>query len=237
MRVAIVTVGDELLAGDTVNTNASWLCGRLDDRGVSVERVTTVPDRVADIARVVNEYNAEYDAVIVTGGLGPTHDDVTLEGVAAAFGREIETNPEALEWLTETEGYEADDLVAGTAALPAGAQLLRNETGVAPGAIVDTVYVLPGVPGEMKPMFESIADAFEGPQRYTEIVTVDDPESTLIDLFKALRDRFDVGVGSYPGEFVRVKLTGDSAAVVEEAAAWLRKRTTVVDDATSGRND
>ncbi len=81
MNVAVVTVGDELLAGRTTNTNATWLCERLVERGVSVERVTTVPDRIGDIARVVNEYRAEYDAVIVTGGLGPTHDDVTMEGV------------------------------------------------------------------------------------------------------------------------------------------------------------
>jgi len=86
MRVALVSVGDELLTGDTVNTNAAWLGRELSDRGVAVERTTVVPDRTADIARVVNEYHAEYDAVVVTGGLGPTHDDVTIEGVAAAFG-------------------------------------------------------------------------------------------------------------------------------------------------------
>ncbi|MFW6000537.1 MAG: molybdopterin-binding protein, partial [Halorubrum sp.] len=86
MNAAVVTVGDELLDGDTENTNATWLCDRLDARGVTVRRVTVVPDEVSQIARVVNEYHAEYDAVIVTGGLGPTHDDVTMEGVAAAFG-------------------------------------------------------------------------------------------------------------------------------------------------------
>ena len=84
MRVAIVTVGDELLVGDTVNTNAAWLGERLHERGVEVGRVAVLPDRVADIARVVNEFRAEFDAVIVTGGLGPTHDDLTMEGVAAA---------------------------------------------------------------------------------------------------------------------------------------------------------
>ncbi|MFC6737577.1 molybdopterin-binding protein, partial [Halolamina salina] len=119
MDAAIVTVGDELLTGDTENTNATWLCARLDDRGVDVERVTTVPDRVSDIARVVNEYHAEYGAVIVTGGLGPTHDDVTMEAVAAAFGRDVELHDEAVEWLREEGGYAAEDLVAGTAELPA----------------------------------------------------------------------------------------------------------------------
>ena len=92
MRVAVVTVGDELLSGDTANTNATWLCRRLTERGVEVERVLTVPDAVSDIAQVVNESLAAYDAVVVTGGLGPTHDDLTMEGVAAAVGREVEAN-------------------------------------------------------------------------------------------------------------------------------------------------
>jgi molybdenum cofactor synthesis domain-containing protein len=105
MHVALISVGDEILAGDTVNTNATWLGQRLAERGVDVERVTVVPDRVSEIASVVNEYRAAYDAVIVTGGLGPTHDDLTMEGVATALGREVEQNEEALAWLTEEGGY------------------------------------------------------------------------------------------------------------------------------------
>jgi len=97
MRVAIVSVGDELLAGDTVNTNAAWLGQRLDERGVTVARVTVVPDDVGAIAQVVNEYRAAYDAVLVTGGVGPTHDDVTMDGVAAAFGRDLAASDEVLE--------------------------------------------------------------------------------------------------------------------------------------------
>src|SRR6056297_2293630 len=124
MRVALVTVGDELLAGDTVNTNAAWLGSRLAERGATVERVTVVPDRLADIARVVNEYRAEHDAVVVTGGLGPTHDDVTMDGVAAAFGREVVKSEAALEWIETHGGYTREDLVEGTAEIPAGARML-----------------------------------------------------------------------------------------------------------------
>jgi molybdenum cofactor synthesis domain-containing protein len=144
MRVAIATVGDELLAGETENTNATWLCRRLAGRGVRVERVTTLPDRVADIARVVNEYHAEYDAVVVTGGLGPTHDDLTMEGVAAAFGRSLEEHPDVVEWFETHRGYTAADLAEGTTHLPRGARMLPNEEGVAPGAVVESVYVFPG---------------------------------------------------------------------------------------------
>ncbi|WP_136602330.1 competence/damage-inducible protein A [Salinigranum halophilum] len=230
MRVAVVTVGDELLAGDTVNTNATWLCERLTDRGVRVERVTTVPDRVADIARVVNEYRAEYDAVVITGGLGPTHDDVTMEGVAAAVGRTVEQHDEALEWLTTHGGYQAGDLVEGTTHLPSGARMLPNTEGVAPGAVVESVYVLPGVPTEMKAMFEAVEAEFSGERTYTEIVETPDPESSLIPVMDEVQAEFAVRVGSYPGESVRLKLSGTSEAEVGAAAEWLRERVSPMTD-------
>ncbi|WP_338741567.1 competence/damage-inducible protein A [Haloplanus salilacus] len=224
MRVAVVTVGDELLSGDTVDTNASWLCDRLDERGVSVERITTVPDRVADIARVVNEYRAEYDAVVVTGGVGPTHDDVTMEGVATAFGREVVHSEAAEEWLTDHGDYAAADLTEGTTHLPTGARLLPNPEGVAPGAALDRVYVLPGVPDEMKAMFEGIIEEFEGDRTHVEVVRTAEPESALIDRIEAVREEFDVTVGSYPGDDVRLKLTAADPETASAAAAWLRQR-------------
>jgi len=234
MDAAVVTVGDELLAGDTANTNATWLCRRLTARGASVERVVTVPDRIGDVARVVNECLVAYDAVVVTGGLGPTHDDLTMEGVAAAVGRGVERHEEAFEWLTGEGGYAADDLASGTATLPAGARFLPNEVGVAPGAVVEStdpdgeptgvVYVLPGVPEEMEAMFELVAGEFTGALVHTETVVAAEPESELVGRIDRLREEFDVSVGSYPGENVRLKLSGDDAGTVEAAADWLRRR-------------
>jgi molybdenum cofactor synthesis domain-containing protein len=224
MRVVVVTVGDELLSGDTVDTNASWLCDRLDERGVSVERITTVPDRVADIARVVNEYRAEYDAVIVTGGVGPTHDDVTMDGVAAAFGREMVPNDDAMAWIDEHGEYAVSDLTEGTTHLPAGARMLPNPAGVAPGAAVGSVYVMPGVPTEMKAMFETVIEEFEGEPTHVEEVRTSEPESALLDRIEAVRETFDVTVGSYPGEDVRLKLMAADAETAAAAAAWLRDR-------------
>ncbi|SDF94841.1 competence/damage-inducible protein A [Halorientalis regularis] len=224
MRVALVTVGDELLAGDTVNTNAAWLGERLTERGATVERVTVVPDRIGEIARVVNEYRAEYDAVVVTGGLGPTHDDVTMDGVAAAFGREVTRSEEALAWLEEYGGYSHEDLAEGTADIPAGAEMLPNREGVAPGCVLGSVYVLPGVPDEMKTMFEAVADRFSGERRHVETVEADEPESALLTRIRDVRDRFDVKVGSYPGETVEIKLESTDETEVREAAAWLADR-------------
>ncbi|WP_435318135.1 competence/damage-inducible protein A [Haloarchaeobius sp. TZWSO28] len=225
MQAAVVTVGDELLSGDTENTNATWLCRELTERGVSVERVFTIPDDIGDIAQIVNESYAAYDAVLVTGGLGPTHDDVTMEGVAAAFGRDVEKNEEAAAWLTEHGGYAAGDLVDGTTHLPVGSRVLHNEEGVAPGCVVESVYVFPGVPAEMKAMFAEVADEFTGEVQHVELVHAGEPESQLVDRFAELRERFeDVQVGSYPGDHVRVKLSGPDASVVTEAASWLRER-------------
>ena len=225
MHVAVVTVGNELLTGDTTNTNATWLCEQLTDRGVRVRRVTVVPDETAEIARVVNEYRAEYDAVIVTGGLGPTHDDVTMEAVAAACGRSVEQSEAVLEWLEEYGGYAREDLTEGTADVPTGARVLHNEVGVAPGCVIESIYVLPGVPDEMKAMFGTVAEEFSGPDRHVEVVPADEPESVLLDRLAELRETFpDVDVGSYPGELVRVKLSGTDRDAVREAAEWLETR-------------
>ena len=235
MQVALVTVGNELLSGDTTNTNATWLGRQLAARGATLQRVTVVPDHIDDIASVVAAYADTYDAVIVTGGLGPTHDDLTMEGVAAAFGRDVEENAEALSYLTERGGYSHEDLATGTAHLPTGAEPIHNEVGVAPGAIVETVYVLPGVPAEMKGMFTSVGDAFDGQQRYVRVLHADEPESALVDRLRRVEEEFGVSVGSYPGEGVRIKLTGTDADAIERASRWLGARIdgSLVDDGST----
>ncbi|QLC34164.1 competence/damage-inducible protein A [Halarchaeum sp. CBA1220] len=224
MDVAVLTVGDELLAGDTTNTNAAWLGRRLTERGATVRRTVVVPDDVAVIAADVRELAERYDAVIVTGGLGPTHDDVTMDGVAAAFEREMGEHPDALAWFDEHASYSRADLTEGTTHLPEGARLLPNDEGVAPGAVVENCYVLPGVPGEMKSMFERVAGEFAGETRHVEVVHAAEPESALVERIEGVRERFDVAVGSYPGDGVRLKVQGSDAATVREAAAWLRER-------------
>lgn len=224
MRVALITVGDEILSGDTVNTNAAWLGERLSESGATVSRMTVIPDDVGEIARVVNEYRAAYDAVIVTGGLGPTHDDVTMEAVAAAFGTELAADPAVEEWLVAEGGYSGDDLAPGTTHIPERAEMLRNPEGVAPGCTIGNVYVLPGVPTEMRAMFELIADDFGGEKRHREIVRAAEPESQLLDRIRQVQEKFDVSVGSYPGEHVRLRIQSTDEAAVEAAAAWLRER-------------
>ena len=222
--VAIVTVGNELLVGDTVNTNAAWLGQQLTKLGSRVERISVVPDDVEAIATEVNRYHTQFDAVIVTGGLGPTHDDVTMEGVSVALDRPLEEHPDAIEWLMTEGGYARDDLVVGTGELPRGAIALHNIVGVAPGAVVDSVYVLPGVPQEMKTMFETIQDDFLGDTYFVSELVTPQPESSLVEYLVAVQEQYDVGIGSYPGERVRIKVTGQNRVDVERAVAWLRER-------------
>ena len=112
---------------------------------------------------------------------------------------------------------------ADAADLPADARPLHNTVGVAPGCVVENIYVLPGVPDEMKAMFESVASEFDGQRRHVETVTLDEPESALVDRLRELETRFGVKVGSYPGENVRVKIQSTDRGAVEEAVAWLRE--------------
>ncbi len=220
MRAAVVNVGDEVLAGDTVNTNASWLCSRLAGRGVSVERVVVVPDDVAAVADEVRRLSDAYDAVVVTGGLGPTPDDVTAEGVARALDRGVDVTDETREAAAGYSGDVSDE----AAAVPAGACPIPNQEGVAPGFAVENVFVLPGVPSEMKAVFGEIEHEFEGDEVGVAYVHTEEPESQLVGRVKEARQRFGVKIGSYPGEDgVRLKLTGEEAAV-EDARVWLSER-------------
>jgi len=223
MQVALVTVGDEILAGETVNTNAAWLGRELTACGATVDRTAVVPDHVGEIAQVVSEFRAAYDAVIVTGGLGPTHDDVTLEAVAAAFGTDLAPDEAARAWLAGTD-YADEHLAPDTAHLPERGDFLPNPEGIAPGCVVGNVYALPGVPAEMKAMFAEIRDAFGGVTRHVEAVETTEPERYLLDRIETARDRFDVTVGSYPGETVRLRVRGEDSEAVAAAAGWLRER-------------
>ncbi|MDZ7850947.1 MAG: molybdopterin-binding protein [Halodesulfurarchaeum sp.] len=224
MDVGLLTVGDELLSGETENTNASWLARRLSDRGATLRRIVVVPDEEAAIVSTLEDLGERYDAVIVTGGLGPTHDDVTMEAVATAFDCSMRESPDAAEWIQNETEYELDDLVPGTTHLPDRAEFLPNPAGVAPGAHIENVYVLPGVPAEMREMFELIAPAFDGPASTTRVLTADRPERELVSDLKAANERFDVRIGSYPGEMVTIRIQGLDGEEVDAATAWLEAR-------------
>ena len=238
MDAAVVTVGDELLAGDTENTNATWLARELTERGVSVRRVVVVPDDVDAIAGAVGEYSDAYDAVVVTGGLGGTPDDVTMAGVAAAFDRDLEPDPVArenversVEWVRENRPGLSDFSVdvEAEASIPAGARPLLNGEGLSPGCVVENAYVLPGIPREMEAMFEQVGAAFAGDVESRTFYS-GEAEASLVSRLADARERFDVAVGCYPDREAghnRIKVSGEDPAAVDEATSWLRERVEV----------
>ncbi|UPV74643.1 molybdopterin-binding protein [Halorussus limi] len=241
MEVAILTVGDEVLAGDTENTNATWLASRLTDSGATVARILTVPDDRELVADTVREWADAFDAVVVTGGLGGTHDDVTADAIADAFDRDLVVEEAVREDVIASvaayrdanpEEVEAHDLeldVDAWASLPEGSRALINPEGLCPGCVLDNVYAFPGVPAEMRALFEQVAGEFGGDAVSTTLYTPQ-PEASLLDAVAGVRDRFDVTVGSYPAtdERNRLKVTGSDAETVDSAAAWLRERVEVV---------
>ena len=227
MDVALITVGDELLAGDTVNTNANWLAGELTERGVTVHRVLSLPDDRETIADHVTAYADAFDAVVVTGGIGGTPDDVTMEAVADAFGREMTVSALArssvAERLAAIERRVPDrDLqvdIDAEAALPEESRPLPNETGLAPGCVVENVYVLPGIPEELRAMFDAVADEFTGARQSQFLYTVE-AEANIVPALEAVIDEFDVTVGCYPDREAghnRLKVTGSDAEAVDAA--------------------
>ncbi|WP_331234719.1 competence/damage-inducible protein A [Natronorarus salvus] len=241
MQVAILTVGDEVLAGDIANTNAQWLASRITGGGSRVARILTVPDDRALIADTVSEWSAAFDAVILTGGLGGTHDDVTADALADAFGRELEVSPAVRRDVIETaaayreanpervEAYDLEIDVDAWAALPAGCRPLINPEGLCPGCVLENVYAFPGVPGEMRALYDLVAVEFAG-EAVTRTLYTPQPEGSMVEAVSEVRERFDVTVGSYPSTETenRVKLTGENEETVEEAARWLSNRIEVV---------
>lgn len=167
--VEVISVGNELLNGRTANTNLQWIGGRVYALGGWIRRAVTVPDLLEEIEAVVREsLSRRPDLIITTGGLGPTYDDRTLEGVARALNRKLMLNDEALLMIKERleelhkagyiESPEVDDVRKKMAYLPEGAKPLFNRVGTAPGVLIShegvSIVCLPGVPAEMKNMFD-----------------------------------------------------------------------------------
>ncbi|MFC7059404.1 competence/damage-inducible protein A [Halovenus salina] len=231
MQVALITVGDEVLSGDTVNTNANWLATRLSERGATVARILSVPDKRETITEHVTTYRERFDAAIVTGGIGGTPDDVTMEAVADAFDREMTVREEPLadvrQRLAEIEQRLPDmDInvdAESEAALPAGSRPLLNEEGLAPGCVLENVYVFPGIPEELEAMFEQVADEFTGDRRTRTLYTVE-PEANIVPRLEDVMATFDVTVGCYPDREAghnRLKIIATDDGELGGATEWL----------------
>ena len=236
VTASIVTIGNELLSGDTVNTNASWLAHELEELGVTVTLMASLPDEIDRIAAFVRTEAERADVVLVTGGLGGTPDDVTREAMAEAFEAPQGEVADLAERLRSR--FPADpEYAARWANLPAGARPLENPLGGAPGFVVGNVYVLPGLPAEMKAMFATFDSELATEQPITSWRrTYETTEARIVGVLEAMGDRYPgVLVGSYPkfhpdGATVEVVVKSSDPAALEAAVAWIEQ---ALEEATS----
>jgi len=191
----------------------------------------------------VTDWRGQFDAVIVGGGLGGTHDDITMDAVADAFGRDLvlesEVREDLIAHMADYEGVDPEDLdpaavdlnLEAWGATPAGARPLLNPVGLSPGAVIENVYVFPGPPAEFEAMFDAVADEFGG-DAVSETFETAAPEASLTDTLATFREEFDLVVGSYPSRDGRnrLKITGSDPDRVAEAIAWLRERVPLPDE-------
>lgn len=220
----IVIIGDEILSGKFVEENAAFLIGELRALGVELRRITVIPDDLADIAATVRDASGRFDHVFTSGGVGPTHDDVTMAAVADAFGTTVTRHPE-LE--AKVRGYWQDRLADANlrlADVPAGAELVYGKDQIWPVVAYRNVYILPGVPSLFRRKFVDIRDRFRAAPVTAARLYVDLEEGELAPHLDAVVAAHPaVKVGSYPRfseRDFRVLVTLEGAEPGEVAAAF-----------------
>ena len=226
----ILVIGNEILSGKVVDTNSPFLCQELRELGVDVERIVTIPDGVEVIAEHVRAMSQAYDFVFTSGGIGPTHDDVTFDGIAAAFDRGVVRSESIVERLRRATGEEPNESQLKMAQIPAGATLLDSGDLWFPLLVVDNVYAFPGIPELLRKKFQSSRERFRGIPFVLKRVFVRLMESEIAEDLHALLSEYpELLLGSYPKireESFRVLLTLESrdAQYVQEALDSLLAR-------------
>ena len=231
---ALVVIGDEILSGRTQDKNVAQLAAWLNGEGIRLAEVRVVPDDIARIGDAVNALRAEHDYLFTTGGIGPTHDDITVDAIAAAFEVPVIVHPVARQILEDYYRNRADGMVLTEARLrmarvPEGAELLPNPSSGAPGVKMANVYILAGVPHIAASMMEALTGKLEGGRPVVSVtVGARAPESDVADLLREAEAAHEgVAIGSYPfmrdgrygANFVMRSEDGDRAARCAEDVA------------------
>jgi molybdenum cofactor synthesis domain-containing protein len=203
VRAAMVIIGNEILSGRTQDINLQYLAKGLNDVGIRLAEVRVVPDIPEAIVGAVNALRSAYDYVFTTGGIGPTHDDITAECVARAFGRPLIRNPEAMALLEahyRRTGREFNEARMRMANTPEGATLIANPVSTAPGFQVENVYVMAGVPVVMQAMLDGLKPQLKGGQTMlSRSVGGEVGEGIIAQALGGLQARYpDIDIGSYP---------------------------------------
>jgi len=198
---SVLVIGDEILSGRTQDTNTNNIARFLTGLGIDLKEVRVVGDVEAEIVAALNALRAVYDVVFTTGGIGPTHDDITADSVAKAFGVGIGYHPEVYAMLeARYPPGEFNDMRKRMARIPDGASLVANPISAAPGFHLGNVYVLAGVPMVMRAMLEQIAPQLpHGPTVRSVTVEASIPEGTIAPGLAQLQKAHpEVAIGSYP---------------------------------------
>jgi molybdenum cofactor synthesis domain-containing protein len=200
---ALVVIGDEILSGRTQDKNVAQVATWLNEQGIRLAEVRVVPDDSVRIGEAVNALRAAHDYLFTTGGIGPTHDDITVDAIAAAFGVSVIVHPEARKILEDYYRDRPGGLTEARlrmARVPQGAELLRNPSSGAPGIRMENVYILAGVPGIAQSMLHALTGTLEGGQPVVSVtVGARAAESDVADLLRETEEAHPgVTIGSYP---------------------------------------
>lgn len=224
----VLIIGNEVLSGKVQDANGPFLARALRDLGVELRRATVVPDEVEVIAAEVRAFARAFDLVFTSGGVGPTHDDVTIEAVAHAFGRQVVRDPALEQVLREFYGARLSPAHLKMAEIPEGGELVGRGALAFPVIAFRNIYVFPGIPEILRQKFLAIQDRFREDPYHLQRVYVDMDEGDLAGpLHTVLREFPALQIGSYPeldapGYKVKVTLEAKDRAPVDRAVARLR---------------
>ncbi len=204
VSAAMLVIGNEILSGRTQDANIQHLGIELGLRGIQLQEVRIVADIEKDIVDAINTLRQRYNYVFTTGGIGPTHDDITSECIAKAFG--VANTPHPIGFKLLADFYASKDIEFNAARqrmahTPEGATLIKNEVSMAPGYCMDNVYVMAGVPRIMRNMLDGILPLLKGGAVVkSHALTTDLPEGLIAEHLKSIQNVFDgkIDIGSYP---------------------------------------
>ncbi|MDA5558873.1 competence/damage-inducible protein A [Shimia sp. MMG029] len=228
---AMLVIGDEILSGRTRDANMHYLAGELTKHGITLAEVRVVPDVPEKIVDAVRALSVEYDTVFSSGGIGPTHDDITADCVAEAFGVHIDIRDDARALLQahyDNAGQEFNAARQRMARIPDGATLIDNPVSVAPGFVVENVHVMAGVPSVFQAMVASVLPTLTGGSPLlSQTLRIERGEGEIAGPLAALAEEFsDLSIGSYPyqrnGVYgANVVVRGTDGARIDAAMARL----------------
>ena len=234
VTAAVLVIGDEILSGRTKDKNIGYIADHCTAIGIQLREVRIVPDIEDEIAEAVNTLRAKHDYVFTTGGIGPTHDDITADCIAKAFGVPIDVDPRAMALLQpyyERRGLEITPGRLRMARIPEGADLIENSISVAPGFMLQNVITMAGIPNVMQVMLDAVTPRLKtGKKMQSVSIDLNAPEGAIAGVFGDHQKAYPtVPMGSYPTfrdnkPCTQLVLRSTDPALLQEAADGLKAK-------------